>query len=66
MMAYKRRVAEFFNCRVKPRIFHPRDLVLRDAAAVGHPPTKLKPNWEGPYEVTRSLGKGAYSLKDMK
>ncbi|KAL2485995.1 RNA-directed DNA polymerase [Abeliophyllum distichum] len=42
------------------------DLVLRNAAAAGHPPTKLGANWEGPYEVIRSVGKGAYSLKDLK
>ncbi|XP_022846206.1 uncharacterized protein LOC111368947 [Olea europaea var. sylvestris] len=66
MMAYKRRAAEYFNRKVKPRVFQPGDLVLRDAAAAGHPPPKLGPNWEGPYEVIRGLGKGAYSLKDMK
>ncbi|GJT13550.1 hypothetical protein Tco_0768233 [Tanacetum coccineum] len=27
---------------------------------------KLGPKWEGPYEVTESLGKGAYKLKDQK
>ncbi|GJY00590.1 hypothetical protein Tco_0357608 [Tanacetum coccineum] len=27
---------------------------------------KLGPKWEGPYEVTESLGKGAYKLKDHK
>ncbi|XP_022849947.1 uncharacterized protein LOC111372035 [Olea europaea var. sylvestris] len=66
MMAYKRRAAEYFNRKVKPRVFLPGDLVLRDAAAAGHPPPKLGPNWEGPYEVIRRLGKGAYSLKDIK
>ncbi|XP_022851454.1 uncharacterized protein LOC111373186 [Olea europaea var. sylvestris] len=66
MMAYKRREAEYFNRRVKPRVFQPGDLVLRDAAAAGDPPPKLGPNWEGPYKVIRRLGKGAYSLKDIK
>lgn len=65
MMAYKRRAAKYFNRRVKPRAFQPGDLVLRESAAAGHPPTKLGPNWEGPYEVIRNLGKGAYSLKDL-
>jgi hypothetical protein len=65
MMAYKRRAAKYFNRRVKPRVFQPGDLVLRESAAAGHPPTKLGPNWEGPYEVIRNLGKGAYSLKDL-
>ncbi|GKA07547.1 hypothetical protein Tco_0686771 [Tanacetum coccineum] len=27
---------------------------------------KLGPKWEGPYEVTESLGNGAYKLKDQK
>ncbi|GJT91441.1 reverse transcriptase domain-containing protein, partial [Tanacetum coccineum] len=26
---------------------------------------KLGPKWEGPYEVTDALGKGAYKLRDM-
>ncbi|GJZ59615.1 reverse transcriptase domain-containing protein [Tanacetum coccineum] len=26
---------------------------------------KLGPKWEGPYEVTEALGKGAYKLRDM-
>ncbi|GJU45899.1 reverse transcriptase domain-containing protein [Tanacetum coccineum] len=26
---------------------------------------KLRPKWEGPYEVTEALGKGAYKLRDM-
>ncbi|GKC22450.1 hypothetical protein Tco_1024600 [Tanacetum coccineum] len=25
---------------------------------------KLGPKWEGPYEVTEALGKGAYKLRD--
>ncbi|XP_022891770.1 uncharacterized protein LOC111406613 [Olea europaea var. sylvestris] len=66
MMVYKRRVVGYFNWRVNPRIFQSGDLILRDAAATGHSSTKLEPNWEGPYEVIRSLGKEAYSLKDMR
>ncbi|GJZ39242.1 hypothetical protein Tco_0585805 [Tanacetum coccineum] len=27
---------------------------------------KFGPKWEGPYEVTESLGNGAYKLKDQK
>ncbi|GKG17508.1 hypothetical protein Tco_0362465, partial [Tanacetum coccineum] len=25
---------------------------------------KLSPKWEGPYEVTKALGNGAYKLRD--
>ncbi|GKE26239.1 hypothetical protein Tco_1441623, partial [Tanacetum coccineum] len=32
----------------------------REQAAI----RKLGPKWEGPYEVTEALGKGAYKLRD--
>ncbi|GKD98950.1 reverse transcriptase domain-containing protein, partial [Tanacetum coccineum] len=42
-----------------------RDLVYRNNNASRVEDTgKLGPKWEGPYEVTESLGKGAYKLKD--
>ncbi|KAL2505658.1 Ribonuclease H [Abeliophyllum distichum] len=62
-VAYKRKVVEYFNRQVKPRFFHTGDLVLRNATEAGHPHTKLGANWEGPYEVIRSVEKGAYILK---
>ncbi|XP_022899188.1 uncharacterized protein LOC111412483 [Olea europaea var. sylvestris] len=37
MIAYKWGAAEYFNRRVKSRIFQPGDLVLKDATAAGHP-----------------------------
>ncbi|GJR91245.1 reverse transcriptase domain-containing protein, partial [Tanacetum coccineum] len=45
--------------------FKPEDLVYRSHDAsrteeVG----KLGPKWEGPYEVTKALGKGVYKLRD--
>ncbi|GKA42523.1 hypothetical protein Tco_0735183 [Tanacetum coccineum] len=42
-----------------------RDLVYRnnDASRV-EDTRKLGPKWEGPYEVTKALGKGAYKLRD--
>ncbi|GKD12319.1 hypothetical protein Tco_1196726 [Tanacetum coccineum] len=45
--------------------FKPGDLVYRnnDASRV-EDRGKLGPKWEGSYEVTKSLGKGAYKLKD--
>ncbi|KAL2462231.1 Gypsy retrotransposon integrase-like protein 1 [Abeliophyllum distichum] len=66
MTACKQKTTEYFNRRVKSMMFQPGDLVFRSAAAAGRPPSKLRLNWEGPYEVIRSLGKRAYSLKDLK
>ncbi|GKF54801.1 reverse transcriptase domain-containing protein, partial [Tanacetum coccineum] len=42
-----------------------RDLVYRNNEASCTEDTgKLGPKWEGPYEVTEALGKGAYKLRD--
>nr|GEU98805.1 hypothetical protein [Tanacetum cinerariifolium] len=42
-----------------------RDLVYRNNDASQAKDTgKLRPKWEGPYEVTEALGKGAYKLRD--
>ncbi|GKC55171.1 reverse transcriptase domain-containing protein [Tanacetum coccineum] len=42
-----------------------RDLVYRkNNASRAEDTEKLGPKWEGPYEVTEALGKGAYRLKD--
>ncbi|GKC98695.1 reverse transcriptase domain-containing protein, partial [Tanacetum coccineum] len=43
-----------------------RDLVYRNNDASRAEDTgKLGPKWEGPYEVTEALGKGAYKLRDL-
>ncbi|GJQ94560.1 reverse transcriptase domain-containing protein [Tanacetum coccineum] len=50
---------------VKWTCFKPRDLVYRNNDASRPEDTwKLGPKWEGPYEVTKALGKGAYKLRD--
>ncbi|GJW74189.1 hypothetical protein Tco_0133559 [Tanacetum coccineum] len=42
-----------------------RDLVYRNNDASRAEDTgKLGPKWEGPYEVTEAIGKGAYKLRD--
>ncbi|GJZ11192.1 hypothetical protein Tco_0545951 [Tanacetum coccineum] len=42
-----------------------RDLVYRNNDAIRAEDTgKLGPKWEGPYEITETLGKGAYKLRD--
>lgn len=62
--SYQNRTAKHFNSRVRTRRFRVGDLVLRKAAAAGHPPGKLGTAWEGPYEVIRKVREGAYSLRD--
>jgi ribonuclease HI len=62
--SYQNKAAKHFNTKVKTRRFRVGDLVLRKAAAAGHPPGKLGPAWEGPYEVIRKVKGGAYSLRD--
>ncbi|GKB99787.1 reverse transcriptase domain-containing protein [Tanacetum coccineum] len=45
--------------------FKPGDLVYyNNDASRAEDTGKLSPKWEGPYEVTEALGKGAYKLRD--
>ncbi|GJR03422.1 reverse transcriptase domain-containing protein [Tanacetum coccineum] len=62
----KMMMTKYYNARVHGVAFRPRDFVYRSndashAAASG----KLRPKWEGPYEVTEALGNGAYKLRTM-
>nr|GEZ29702.1 reverse transcriptase domain-containing protein [Tanacetum cinerariifolium] len=62
----KSKMTKYYNARVRGVTFRPGDFVYRsnDAshAVVGE---KLGPKWEGPYEVTETLGDGAYKLWSM-
>nr|GEV60393.1 reverse transcriptase domain-containing protein [Tanacetum cinerariifolium] len=54
----------YYNARDCGMAFKPGDFMYRSndashAAAGG----KLRPKWEGPYEVTEALGNGAYKLR---
>ena len=62
--SYKRRLANFYNRRVKPQVFWPCDLVLRKVFENTEDPTegKFQPNWEGPYVVTRTNEAGSYAI----
>ncbi|GJV27892.1 hypothetical protein Tco_1384340 [Tanacetum coccineum] len=55
---------KYYNAKVRSTSFKLGDLVYRNndashAEQVG----KLGPKWEGPYEVTEAIGKGAYKLR---
>ncbi|GKB67659.1 reverse transcriptase domain-containing protein [Tanacetum coccineum] len=50
---------------VRRTSFRLGDLVCRNnEASRAEDGSKLGPKWEGPYEVTEALGKGAYKLRD--
>nr|GEY22372.1 reverse transcriptase domain-containing protein [Tanacetum cinerariifolium] len=60
----KSKMMKYYNARVRDVAFKPGDFVYRSndashAVAGG----KLGPKWEGPYEVTKALGNGAYKLR---
>ena len=60
----QRRLANFYNKRVRPRVFQSGDLVLRKVFENTTDPMvgKFQPNWEGPY-IVRRLGKpGSYAI----
>ncbi|GJT36915.1 reverse transcriptase domain-containing protein [Tanacetum coccineum] len=61
----KAKMEKYYNSKVRSTSFRPRDMVYRsNDASHAKDGGKLGPKWEGPYEVTESLGKGAYKLKD--
>ena len=53
MAEYQRKMAEYYNKRVKLRQLDIGDLVLRKVSTAIKDPTqgKLRPTWEGPYRV---------------
>lgn len=66
--AAKQRAAAKYNKKVIPRKLQVGDLVLRRADIGGRNTQqgKLAPNWEGPYRVTSSTGRGAYRLETLQ
>ncbi|GKA39995.1 reverse transcriptase domain-containing protein [Tanacetum coccineum] len=61
----KAMMEKYYNARVHNTSFKPGDLVYRNnEASHAEDEGKLGPKWEGPYEVTEALGKGAYKLRD--
>ena len=51
---YHQKTTRYYDQRVKPRSYKPRDLVLKKLLPARKDPTrgKLGPNWEGPYVVS--------------
>ena len=61
---YQKRSAKAYLKKVRPRNFHPRDLVLR---AIHLPDSrgKFRPNWCKPFLIKRVFFDGAAVLEDM-
>ncbi|GKE42874.1 reverse transcriptase domain-containing protein, partial [Tanacetum coccineum] len=61
----KTKMEKYYNSKVRSTSFRLGEMVYRsNDASHSKDGGKLGPKWEGPYEVTESLGKGAYKLKD--
>ncbi|WCJ21461.1 hypothetical protein M5689_003613 [Euphorbia peplus] len=67
MIAYKQKIARYYNQKVKARYFNIGDLVLRQAKSSQSPLAngKLRQNWEGPYKITTVIGNRAYRLSTL-
>ncbi|XP_076899160.1 uncharacterized protein LOC143552952 [Bidens hawaiensis] len=63
---YKPRLKKYYNTKVKICEFIAGDYVLRNnEASRAHAQGKLAPSWEGPYQINKVLGKGAYTLMHL-
>ncbi|GJY79087.1 reverse transcriptase domain-containing protein [Tanacetum coccineum] len=61
----KAKMEKYYNARVRSTSFRPADLVYRNnEESHAEDGGKLGPKWEGPYEVTETLGRGPYKLRD--
>ncbi|GJX40108.1 hypothetical protein Tco_0255098 [Tanacetum coccineum] len=61
----KAKMEKYYNSKVRNTSFKLGDLVYRsNDASRTEEGGKLGPKWEGPYEVTKALGMGAYKLRD--
>ena len=66
--AYKQRVSQYYNKKVKRRSFQVGDLILKVVNQSTKDPShgKLGPNWEGPYRVIRVNRPGTYWLQTLE
>ncbi|GJT37268.1 reverse transcriptase domain-containing protein [Tanacetum coccineum] len=61
----KAKMEKYYNSKFRGTSFKPGDLVYRNNdASRAEDSGKLGHKWEGPYEATKELGKGAYKLRD--
>ncbi|RDX75706.1 hypothetical protein CR513_44382, partial [Mucuna pruriens] len=60
----KTRVVRKYDRRVVYRDFEEGDLVLRKIT-LGAEKNKLTPKWEGPFRISKKVGRGAYRLEHL-
>nr|GEV94084.1 reverse transcriptase domain-containing protein [Tanacetum cinerariifolium] len=61
----KAKIEKYYNSKVRSTSFKPGDLMYhRNDASRAEKVGNLGTKWEGPYEVTKALGRGAYKLRD--
>ncbi|KAM2879174.1 hypothetical protein FF1_014699 [Malus domestica] len=64
-VAYKQRISNYYDSRVKPRSFKVGDWVLKKRLLCDRVPSEgtLSPNWDGPFEVVGISRPGSYKLR---
>ena len=65
---YQRKIARYYDQKVRPNSFKPDNLVLKKLLPARKDPIhgKLGPNWEGPYIVSWGIRPGNYELQTEK
>ncbi|KAM2716207.1 hypothetical protein EV2_045717 [Malus domestica] len=65
-VAYKQRISNYYDSRVKPRSFKVGDWVLKKRLLCDRVPSEgtLSPNWDGPFEVVGISRPGSYKLRN--
>ncbi|GKB97629.1 hypothetical protein Tco_0983766, partial [Tanacetum coccineum] len=63
----KRQVEKYYNQRAHHKQFKVGEFVLqKNELSKAENTCKLRPKWEGPYEVVETYGTGAYKLRSME
>ncbi|KAM3003909.1 hypothetical protein FF2_034208 [Malus domestica] len=64
-VAYKQRISNYYDSRVKPRSFKVGDWVLKKRLLCDKVPSEgtLSPNWDGPFKVVGISCPGSYKLR---
>nr|GEW29973.1 hypothetical protein [Tanacetum cinerariifolium]GEW76821.1 hypothetical protein [Tanacetum cinerariifolium] len=64
---YKTKMEQYYNRKVRPTGFRPRDFVFRrNKASRVEDQGKLGPKWEGPYRVVEAYENGSYKLQTLE
>ena len=65
-MAYKQRIAKYYNVRIKSKSFQKDDLILRQVEVLKHTKQgKLALDQDGPYRITHVIRSRAYRIENL-